>query len=252
MSELLILPNGPLGRIARRPLNIDPPDFKAAVRVWREWRNGTYIYRLDEWLWEQEKNRLRKIWYNLTPRQRQYLKDRRADIDKPIVEMRPFKGFRYQLGMLSGMGVRRSAWGAEGETLALSSSNNLALNVDFSPPGALDAGFGVLRDGTHDRVNSSGQNQINSSTDWVTPRNGTIGDDYEVKWNQLTGTAYNDESYTEDVWTTINVGTGRGRYVGDSRSSVSQPKTHEIDIGDVGTSTSDVNQDYSVECGEII
>jgi hypothetical protein len=40
--------------------------------------------------------------------------------------------------------------------------------------------------------------------------------------------------------------------VGDSRATPSQSLTHEIDIGDDGTSTSDINQDYSVEAGEII
>jgi hypothetical protein len=253
MSELLILPDGLFGRVAIRPDNIEPPDFKTAVNLWRRWRNESPIYLLDAWLWEREKNRLRGMWFDLTPRQREYLKDRRTDIGKPIIEMRPFRGPKYQRGMLSGMSVRRAAWeeAGAGGTLALSSLNNNAINIDFSPGGPLDAGFGLLRDGTHDRVNSGGQSQINSTTDWVTPRTSTVGDDYETKWNQISGGAMNDENYTEDTWTTLTVATGRGRYVGHSTAATSTSRTFEIDIGDDGTSTSDVNQDYLVECGDI-
>lgn len=250
MSELLILPDGPFGRIAQRPRNIDPPDFKAAVRRWREWREQSPLYRLDRWLWEREKDRLRAIWFSLTPRQRQYLKDQRRETGVKILYAKPFKGPRYQLGMLSGMGVRRSAWDAGG-TLALSASNNTATNVDFSPPSPLEASFEQRRDGTHYRTTNS-ITQINSGSDWITPRNATVGDGYEVKWNHLTGLAARlttgSTNYTEDSWFQI----GSTRNVGQETDFSSQITTHEIDIGVNGSSTSDVNQDYQCEAGDIV
>jgi hypothetical protein len=252
VSELLILPDGYYGRIARRPSNIDPPDFKAAVRRWREWREQSPLYRLDRWLWEREKDRLRAIWFSLTPRQRQYLKDQRRETGVKILYAKPFNGPRYQLGMLSGMSVRRAVQAGGGGTLALSASNNTATNVDFSPGAPLQASFEQRRDGFHYRANSSGNNQINTGGDWVTPRNAFIGDDYEVIWNHITGLLARltggSTNYTEDVWTTIST----TRNVGQSTSSASIITTHEIDIGDVGTSTSDVNQDYQCEAGDIV
>lgn len=248
MSECLILPNGPLGHIARRPRNIDPPDFRAAVKAWRSWRNVHPITRLDAWLWEREKNRLRKIWHELTPRQRRWFIDRRADIGRPIVEMRPFKGFKYQRGMLSGMATRRAVMAGVAETLALDTAANIAVNIDFSPPSALDAGFGIQQSGFHSRTNSGGTSNINTGGDWVTPRNATIGNGYEVIWNQLTGSTMNDESYTEDIWATITT----ERYVGMSRQVSSSTNTFEIDIGVDGAEVSDVNQNYSVEAGDLV
>ena len=252
MSELLTLPNGPFGHIAKRPSNIDPPDFKVAVRRWRQLRNKSPIYLLDDWLWEREKNRIRRLWYELTPGQRQRLKDEREDTGQRILHMRPFNGLKYQRGMLSGMSVKRSATGAGPATLNLGSAGNSATNVELSPSGPLDAGFGCLSNGQHNRVDADGTLQVDTD-EWISSNPSVdVGDDYEVEWNQLTGTALNDESYTEATWTTINVGTGNGRYVGQSSSAAAQIKTFEIDIGDVGTSTSDINQDYSVEAGELV
>ena len=250
MSELLILPNGPLGRIAMRPLNIDPPDFKAAVRRWRSLRNKHPLWLLDEWLWEQQKNRYRAWWYSLSRREQDNLKGMRAETGKRIISH--FKGPKYQRGMLSGLGVKRANFEPPADALGLSASNNSATNTEVSPGGPLDAGFGLMRNGQHRRTNDGGTAQINDSSDWINNKGVDVGDDFEVIWNQLTGGAINDESYAEDAWATLDVSAGRGRYVGMSTAAAAAVKTFEIDIGDVGTSTSDINQDYSIEAGDLL
>lgn len=258
MTELLILPDGFLGRIARRPRNIDPVDFEKVTKKWRYFRNIHPVYMLDKFLWEREKNIWRKWWFHQTPAERKYMIDRRNEYffyDKTHAEAKifqnaqyakEFKGPRYQLGALMGGSVRRAIHGG-GAVLSLSASNNTATNVDISPPGALDAGFGLTQGGNISRTNSSGTNNINTTTDYVTPRDATVGNDYEVIWNTLTS-SFNDENFTEDVWTQLS----SLRYVGHSTSAPSVFRTFEYDIGDNGTSTSDVNQDYTVECGDII
>jgi hypothetical protein len=235
-----------------RPTNIDPPDFSRAVRIWRNWQRQHPVNRLDHWLWEQQKDRYRKWWFSLSRYEQDRLKAIREDTGQYIVSH--FKGPKYQRGMLSGLSVKRSVTSGPSATLELNSANNTATNVDISPPTALDAGFGLFRAGTHFRTNSAGTNQINSGTDWITPRDSAVGDDYEVKWNLTIGSAarINDESYTEDTWVTLNVSTGRGRYVGKSTSAFSVIDQFEIDIGDQGTSSSDVNQNYSVEAGDVL
>ena len=255
----LCMPAGPLGAIIKpldwRPLN----DNKRFVKDWLGFIHPLKIRRrslmaVRNWFWEREKNEMRRIWFSLS----KYEQDRyfsMRDIDKTISNvsiqmMKDFKGPKYQQGNMTLFPAGTTAASGSGLTLALDAANNFATNIDVDPPGPLNAGFGVIRDGTHDRTNSGGTNQINSAGDWVTPRTSTVGDDYEVIWN-ITSSFFNDENYTEDVWTTINV-TGLGRYVGHSASTPSVFKTFEIDIGDVGTSTSDVNQDYSVECGDLI
>jgi hypothetical protein len=252
------MPEGALGPIIKPMDWRRHNDSKLFTRDWSSFiwplkirRRILMAYR--QALIEREKNQARKWWFYISKYERDCWIGRRADGEFPNIAIQAgfFKGPKRQRGNFSmfpiGIGTATSF-----STLGLASTSNLAINIDFSPPGPLDAGFGVLRDGTHDRINSSGQSQINSSTDWITPRNSTVGDDYEVIWNQLTGTNYLDENYTEDTWTTIDTVSSRGRYVGDSRSTASQSLTHEIDIGDDGTSTSDINQDYSVEAGEII
>lgn len=225
-------------------------DFIRPIKICRRIRIAYHIAQ-----WEREKQFMREWWFKLSQRERDYLIGRRVDGEfSNIVQAVWFKGPRYQRGSVSASAQGTVAAAAPSGTLELSSTDNFAINIDFNPPSPLDAGFGLLRDGTHDRVNNSGQNQINSSGDWITPRNSTVGDDYETKWNLTAGSAarINDESYSEDTWTTLSVGTGRGRYVGKSTSSASVQDTFEIDIGDDGASSSDVNQDYTVEAGDLV
>ena len=261
MSILLntdICPYGPLtGPIIKpmswRVLNDNKrfvDDWHTFVRQARHWQRVHPLRKLDDWLWENYKNRMRKWWADLP----KYEQDRIFSIRKDTGQyaISHFNGPKYQRGsIMMGAGGNTLQAPIGGSTLTLSTGNNTALNLDFSPPSPLDAGFGVIRDGTLDRTNSSGTSQINATTDWIIPQDSTVGDGYEVKWNQLTGTAMNDENFTEDVWTTISV-TGLGRYAGHSTSSVSVIKTFEFDIGVDGASTSDVNQDYYVECGDIL
>lgn len=224
------------------------------VRKCRNWQYNHPIRKLDRFLWEREKDIWRAWWFQMTPAERKYLLAWRDDHDTKIflnpVFAKEFKGFRYQKGFLSGGGARRAAWSGGGDTLTLGSSNNDAFNIDFNPGSPLRAGFYLRDDGTLDRVDSSGTAQINSSADWVRPTGVNKGDDYEAKWNKLTGgaSAPNDETFTEDVWTTLTT----DESVTDNRSTASVPHSYEFDIGDDGTSTSDVNQDYSAEAGDII
>jgi len=223
-------------------------DWHTFVKRAREWQRVHPLTKLDNWLHENYKDRMRTWWFSLSKYEQDKLFSIRKDTGQYAISH--FPGPKYQRGNFAMFPAGSTSITAVGETLSLSSANNAAFNIDVSPPGPLDGGFGCLRDGTLDRTNSAGQVQINSSTDWITPRNGTIGDGWEVKWNLLTG-SFNDENFTEDTWTTISV-TGRGRYVGESTDTPASSSTFEFDIGEDGTSTSDVNQDYSVEVGDLI
>ena len=253
----LCMPSGALGPIIKPVEWRRWNDSRLFGRDWFEFirplkirRRIIMAYRQAQF--ERDKNEIRRWWYGLSAREQSYWLGKRADGEfSNIVLAAGFNGPKYQRGNF-GMFPAGTTAILGSPTLGLASSNNAAFNIDFSPPGALDAGFGILRNGDHNRINSSGTNQINATTDWVKPDGATIGDSYEVIWNQLTGSAINDESYTEDVWATINVGTGNGRYVGHSTAAAAVSRTFEIDIGDDGASTSDINQDYSVECGELV
>lgn len=225
--------------------------WNAELARWKQWRHPFVMARAKAW--ESDKDTFRKWWFGLSRRERHSWLGRRADGElQNILKAVGFKSPKYQRGMIGGF-LASTTSAPSGAVLDLDAANNLAINVDISPPTPLDAGFGALRDGTFDRVNNTGQNQINSGTDWVTPRTGVIGDDFEIKWNAIINPAQiNDENYTEDVWVTLSVGTGRGRYVGQSRQVASVASTFELDIGDVGTSTSIVNQNYQVEAGDLI
>ena len=261
MSILLnpnVCPAGPItGAIIKPPAWRVLNDHKRFVSDWdnfvkraRAWQHVHPLRKLDAWLWERHKNEMRAWWFSLSKFEQDHLKSIRADTGQYIVSH--FNGPRYQRGsiILTAFG---GSTGSSAATLALNSANNAATNIDVSPPSPLDAGFSIRRDGTHHRTNSAGINQINSTGDWVTPRNSTVGDDFEIIWNLTIGLAgrINDESYAEDTWATINV-SAAGRYVGKSSSAPSISDTFEIDIGDDGTSTSDINQDYSVEAGDLV
>jgi hypothetical protein len=256
----LVLPAGFDGAIVK-PLDWRRwNDSERFIRDWLEFIRPIKIYRRARMAvrlarWEREKDFIRRWWFDLPRYERHCWIGRRADGEFPNIMLAAgFKGPKYQRGNFAIFPAGTTALADGGATLELNSANNDATNVDISPPGALDAGFGLFRAGTHFRTNSAGTNQINSGTDWITPRDSTVGDDYEVKWNLTIGSALriNDESYTEDTWVTLNVSTGRGRYVGKSTSAPSIIDQFEIDIGDVSTSTSDVNQNYSVEAGDLI
>lgn len=226
-------------------------DWLEFLRQWKIWKADHPLKQIEDWLWEQEKNAWRKWWYSHTPGERQYMLDRRDDTQVRIFQ--PKYGLRrFQRGNFAMFPAGTVAQDNIGRALNLGSAGNSATNVEFSPGGPLDAGFGLINNGQHNRVDSDGTNQVDTD-EWINVNPEVdVGDDYEVEWNQLTGIALNDESYTEATWTTINVGTGNGRYVGQSTAAAAQVKTFEIDIGDVGTSTSDINQDYSVEAGELV
>lgn len=255
-----VCPGGPLGGtiikpVAWRVLNDNKrfvKDWDAFVRSWKRWKKANPLTRLDEYYFEQYLSGMRAWASTLSRYERARLFSIRRETGVKVISHYP--GPRYQRGsiLLSAFGVTSAA--ASG-TLELNAANNAAVNIDLLPATNLYATFYANRDGTFDRDETGSVGggrspaQINSGTDWITPRPTNVGDDYEVIWNSLTGGAanMNDESYTEDVWTTINFNTR----VGLSRSASSITLTFEKDIGDVGTSTSDVNQDYSVTAGDL-
>lgn len=256
MSILLnreVCPCGPLtGPIIKpvgwRELN----DHKRFVADWhqflrdaRRWQRAHPIRKLDEWLWEREKNRIRELWYGYTPGERQRFKDIRAETGIRILDMRPFNGIKYQRGILSGLSVKRASLGP-GDTLALDSANNTAVNVEISPPSPLEAGFQLTRNCFLQRINFTGTNNINTAGDWVTPRSSIKGDTYEVIWNVLTGDTPDNASFTEDVWTQITT----TRRVSEVEQGTVRSGTFEFDIGVTGKSSSDINQDYSWDAGD--
>ena len=258
MSILLhkeVCPYGPLGSTIIKPLSwrilndnkrfVD--DWHTFVKRARQWQRIHPVTLYKRAKWEREKNDWRKQWVKLSQYERDYWFARRRDEGINIF-MTAFKSPKYQrgsIGMMCGAGTMTS-----GEVLSLSGANNTANNIDVSPPSPLRAGFSALRSGLFFRYNSAGNLQINGTTDWITPRTGTIGDDYEIKWNLISTTfgAPNDENYTEDVWSTLS----STHEVWDFRDTISAPHKYEFDIGDNGTSTSDVNQDYSAEAGDLV
>lgn len=259
----LCMPDGALGPIVKpmgwRRLN----DSKRFLRDW-----GRFIHPLKmrrrmlmtlrrQFIVEPEKERARAWWFSLSKRERSYWIGRREDGEFPnIVRAAGFFGPKYQRGNFAMFPAGTAGTTSEAvPTLNLSSSNNDANNVEFNPSSALYATFQTARDGDlqRDQTGSVGSGRslsnINTGSDWIKPATATIGDDYEAKWNLLSGTNFiNDENYTEDVWTTLS----SDLRVGQSRSVAASINNIEIDIGDDGTSTSDVNQDYQVEAGDLV
>lgn len=229
-------------------------DWNALMAAWKRWKRP--IRAWQRYQWEREKNELRKWWFSLSRRERHYWLGRRDEGQFPNIvlqAMREFKGPKRQRGT-----IQMAFFGVQlgGETLSLDAANNTATNVDFSPSEQLYATFQWRRDGQLRRDNSGGTStgriltQINSATDWVTPRSSTVGDGYEIIWDFLTGnvTSINDESFTEDTWTQLNL----DERVGMQRQIASVANTFDIDIGVNGTSTSLVNQDYQIESGDLV
>jgi hypothetical protein len=224
-------------------------DWSNFIRPLKIRRRILMAYR--QALVERDKNLARKWWFLLSKYERDCwfgIREEGQISNIYIASMDKWKGPKRQRGNFAMFPAGIMAAG--NFALALDSANNAAINIDFSPGGPLRAGFYIRDDGTFDRVNSSGTNQINTSTDWVRPNFANIGDDYEAIWNKLSGgaSAPNDETFTEDVWTTLTV----DESVTDNRSTTSVPHGYEFDIGDDGASTSDVNQDYTAEAGDII
>jgi hypothetical protein len=261
LDNSTIWPGGPLGSMVKpmawRKWNDCVSflrDYDQVQQNWKRWKRPIHAYQ--NLLWEREKDGLRKWWYALSERERSYWLGRRADGEiKNILQATGFKSRRYQTGNFTMFPAGTMTLNKY--TLELSASNNTAANLDFSPPAPLYATFELQRDGDHARDDSgdtsNGRNPqlINTSGDWVTPRSSTVGDRFEAKWNWLSGSsavAIDDENYTEDTWTTINT-TLR---VGKGWQSTAVSDEFEIDIGDDGSSNSDVNRNYFVEAGDIL
>lgn len=227
-------------------------DWNALMAAWKRWKSP--IRELQRRAWEKEKDELRKWWFSLSRRERHYWLGRRDEGQFPniLAEARRFKGPKYQRGT-----IQMSAFGVApimtpGVSLSLDSANNNAINIDFSPPGPLEASFYCQTNGELYRVSSSGTTHDNDG-DWITSNpTASVGDDYEVKWNYLSGSLTRltggSTNYSEDTWSRLNL----ERRVGQDTSASSTPSTFELDIGDYLASSSDVNQDYTVEAGNLI
>ncbi len=230
-------------------------DWAAELARWKRWRHPFILAKSRKL--DREKDAIRKWWFSLSRREQHYWLGRRNDGEFPNViaqAMRNFKGPARQRGIIQMAFAGQALGGAT--VLALDAANNSAVNFDVGPTNSLYATFQAQNDGDFRRDNSGDTGigrqltNINTATDWITPRGASVGDDFEIKWNFLSGSAVriNDESFTEDVWTALTA----DERVGQATTLSSLSSVFELDIGDVGTSTSIVNQDYSVEAGDII
>lgn len=232
-------------------------DWNNLMSWWKQWKRPYRAYQRQ--IREEEKNQLRKWWFSLSKRERDYWMGLRDEGHFPniVQQVINFKGPKYQRGSVSAFPYGTVAAAGSGLTLTLSSTNNDAFNLEFNPSNGLYATFQWRDDGDLYRDNSGNNGgtgrqltQINSSTDWIRPASTNIGDDYEIIWDFLTGTvsSINDESFTEDTWTTMTL----DERVGMVRQTASVQNTFDIDIGEDGTSTSLVNQDYTIEAGNLV
>lgn len=230
-------------------------DWNALMARWKCWKSPVRAWQQRQR--DKQLDAYRAWWHSLSKRERDYWIGRRADGEFPNIlqaAMGEFKGPKYQRGT-----IQMAAFGVSaGAVLTLSSANNTATNIDFFPPDNLYAAFQFTDDGDVNRDNTGDDgligaqwSQINSSTDWIRPASTDIGDGYEIKWNITAGAAIdvNDESFTEDTWTTMTV----DEHVRMAWGTGVLPAavTFEIDIGVNGTSTSKVNQDYVIQSGDL-
>ena len=129
--------------------------------------------------------------------------------------------------------------------LALSSANNVARNTKIAPYNGT-AGYTWQTDGTLDRTEDDGSNQINSGSDWF--RGGLVAADYEYNWQSIAGGMNNTSvPASTTVWT--NMATQQ-RILQDGTSfGGDSPHTFSITIRQVTDTANSVTQDYTVWAG---
>lgn len=256
----LVLPAGIDGAIVKPMEWRQWNDSKSFTNDWlffiapiKAYRRARMAVRLAHW--ELEKDFMRKWWFQLSRYERDRWIGRRVDGEfSNIMLAAGFKGPKYQRGNFSLFPAGMLAAAGAAGTLSLVSANNSAINIDFSPPGFLEASYYCQDNGELYRISSSGtQHSTLFDDDWITSNpTADVGDDYEVKWNYISGNLSRltggSTNYSEDTWTQINL----ERRVGQDTDLSSTPSTFELDIGDNGASTSDVNQDYTVEAGNLV
>lgn len=91
--------------------------------------------------------------------------------------------------------------GGGGGTVNLTTGTASAVSAFFS-----QGGWYFNSDGTVDRFTTqSGQTQWQSSTDWIFPRTGFLNSDYQVRYQQISGSGtFTGGSDTRNVWHTLS------------------------------------------------